>query len=71
MRFGTAGIVADTVSGVAGLASAILADMIRFRVPDNLFLPPSFRKTECPNINYERKRGQCWVDVRRALACRR
>ena len=71
MRFGTAGVVADTVSGVVELASAILADMIRFRVPDDLSLPQSFGTTECPNINYERKRGQCWVDVRRALACRR
>jgi hypothetical protein len=31
---------------VAGLAFAMLADMIRFRVPDDLSLPQSFGTTD-------------------------
>src|SRR5258706_10453217 len=38
MRFGTGAAAA----GVVGLASAMLADMFRFRVPDDLFLPQTF-----------------------------
>jgi hypothetical protein len=70
MRFGTGGVAAGVVSGAAGLASAMLADMIRFRVPDDLSLPQVSGTTECPNINYERKRGQSpaecsfWISLR-------
>src|SRR5258708_38441452 len=38
MRFGTG---AD-VAGAVGPASTMFADMIRFRVPDDLFLPQTF-----------------------------
>jgi hypothetical protein len=62
MRFGTGGFAAGVASGAAGLASAMLADMIRFHVSDDLSLPQASGITECPNINYELKRGQtlCW-----------
>ena len=42
MRFGTGGVAADAVSGATGLASAMLADMIRFRVTNDLSLPLNF-----------------------------
>src|SRR5882762_8324210 len=38
MRFGTGAAAA----GVVGLASAMLAAMFRFRVPDDFFLPHAF-----------------------------
>lgn len=42
MRFGRGAAAA----GVFGLASAMLADMIRFRLPEDLVLPPDSETTD-------------------------
>ena len=54
IRLGSGGVAAAFVSGAADLASAILADMIRFRVADVSWLSTT-------DISDEWKAGQSWI----------
>jgi len=56
IRLGTGGVAAAFVSGAADLASAILADMIRFCVADVPWLSTT-------DISDEWKVGQSWIGV--------
>ena len=57
IRLGSGGVAGAFVSGAADLASAILADMIRFRVADVFWLSTT-------DINDEWKAGQSLIGVR-------